>query len=144
VVTRPAKKTDAAALAALLPDLGYESTPSDIQRRLSRLEAWPDNLVIVAEDKEQLLGLCHVQGVPLLATDGYAEIQALVVRGASQRTGVGSHLLRSAVEWSVNHGYGRVRLRSGLHRDSAHLFYEAQGFTRSKPSYAFEILVSPQ
>ena len=138
MVIRPAKRTDAAALAKLLPDLGYEATPTDIERRLSRLETWPHNAVIVAEDRGSLLGLCHVQGVPLMATDGYAEVQALVVVSASQRLGIGRLLLRSAIEWSSNHGYSRVRLRSGLHRESAHLFYEALGFSRSKPSYSFE------
>ena len=140
MVIRSAKKTDAAAIAALLPHLGYAATPSDIERRLIRLEVWPDNAVIVAEDQGSILGLCHVQGVPLVATDGYAEVQALVVLSSSQRTGVGRQLLRAAVEWSSTTGYSRVRLRSGLHRETAHLFYEAQGFTRSKPSYGFEAL----
>ena len=139
VVIRPATNTDAAAIAVLLPDLGYEAAPEDVARRIRRLSRWPDNLLCVAELKANLVGLCHVQGVPLVASDGYAEVQALVVAASSQRSGVGSKLLQEAVAWSLANGYARVRLRSGLHREEAHRFYESQGFTRSKASYAFEL-----
>ena len=138
MVIRPATSADAAAISALLPDLGYEATPEDVARRIERLYQRPENCVFVAHTGELLAGLCHVQGVPLLASDGYAEVQALVVAASLQRSGVGSKLLHAAVAWSSENGYKRVRLRSGLHREEAHLFYESQGFTRSKPSYAFE------
>ena len=139
MVIRPAKNTDTSSIAGLLPDLGYAAKAEDVARRLNRIVEWPDNSLLVAEIDDKLIGLCHVQGVPLIASDGYAEVQALVVSSSSQRKGVGSRLLMAAVTWSIQKGYTRVRLRSGLHRHEAHLFYEAQGFTRSKPSYAFEL-----
>jgi GNAT superfamily N-acetyltransferase len=144
VVIRPAKNTDSTSIAGLLPDLGYAAKAEDVARRLSRIVEWPDNSVFVAEVDDKLVGLCHVQGVPLVASDGYAEVQALVVSSSSQRKGVGTKLLMAAVTWSIHKGYTRVRLRSGLHRQEAHLFYEAQGFTRSKPSYAFELSIPAQ
>lgn len=143
VVIRPAQKADAAAIAALLPDLGYPTTTEDVTRRLSRLDEWPDNSIAVAEVCKDLVGLCHVQGFPLLAIDAYAEVQALVVANSSRRAGIGSALLHSAIKWSAAHGYFRIRLQSGPHRQVAHLFYEAQGFTRSKLSYVFELEVPP-
>ncbi|MCA9179782.1 MAG: GNAT family N-acetyltransferase [Planctomycetales bacterium] len=139
MVIRPASKTDASAIAKLMPDLGYEAEAAQIEVRLARLATRPENFVVVAEVGEHVIGLCHVQGVPLLATDGYAEVQALVVRSQSQRKGVGAALLRASVLWASEHGYRRVRLRSGLHREEAHRFYEAQGFKRSRASYAFEL-----
>lgn len=141
---RPARAADAAALAALLPDLGYTAAEADVARRLDRLAGrYHDDVVLVAADAGRVVGVCHVQGVPLLATDGYAEVQALVVARDRQRLGIGRRLLDAAVTWSASRGYARVRLRSGLHRDDAHRFYEAQGFTRSKASYAFERWLAP-
>lgn len=139
LVIRTAKNTDATAIAGLLPDLGYLATPEEVARRLQRLSLRSENCVFIALVEGKLCGLCHVQGIPLVASDGYAEVQALVVAATFRRVGVGGKLVRAAVAWSSVNGYERVRLRSGLHREEAHLFYESQGFTRSKPSYAFEL-----
>lgn len=135
---RPATTADAPGIARLLPDLGYAGTTKDIERRLRRLDEWPDQVVFVVTRDDEVVGLCHLQGVPLVASDGYAEVQALVVAQSHQRQGVGAALLNQAVAWSRSHGYVRTRLRSGLHRIESHLFYESQGFVKSKASFAFE------
>ena len=139
---RAALLEDAAAISKLLPDLGYTATAAECRARLQRLSQWPQNEVFVAEAEAggAVMALCHLQGVPLLASAGYVEVQALVVAVSAQRTGVGRALLQHAVLWAQSQGYPRVRLRSGLHRDEAHRFYEAQGFLKSKASYAFEKL----
>ena len=138
MVIRPAVESDAVAIAALLPDLGYSATAERVSSRLVRLVEWPDSSVLVATVASDLVALCQVQGVPLVASDGYAEVQALVVASQSQRQGIGRELLKAVGEWAAQRGYTRIRLRSGVHREEAHVFYEAQGFIRSKPSYAFE------
>ena len=138
LVIRKADSKDSDAIALILPDLGYIGSTEEVSRRIGRLSQWPETEVLIASVEGEVVALCHVQGVPLLATDGYAEVQALVVRRTNQRQGIGKQLLAQAVAWSAAHGYTRVRLRSGLHRNQAHLFYESQGFIRSKPSYAFE------
>jgi GNAT superfamily N-acetyltransferase len=130
--------TDAEAVARLLPDLGYAASPTELEARLSALREWPHQEAFVAELGHAVVGLCQVQGVRLLASEGYAEIQALVVASGHQRQGIGRALLVHAREWAHGLGYVRVRLQSGLHREAAHLFYEAAEFSRSKPSYAFE------
>lgn len=130
---------DAAAIARLLPDLGYEATAEEVVRRWLALRAWPDQAVFVAERAAQPIGLCHVHGVRLLASGGYAEVGAMVVAAGHQRSGVGAALLKHAVTWAKDAGYVRVRLRSGLHRDGAHRFYASQGFAQSRASYAFEL-----
>lgn len=140
VAIRQMELPDVGAVSALMPDLGYEASPEQIRARLCALREWPDQEALVASEGSEIVGLCQVQGVRLLASDGYAEVQALVVAASHQRRGVGSALLRHAVQWSFERGYKRVRLRSGVHRELAHRFYEAQGFSRSRPSYAFEVL----
>jgi GNAT superfamily N-acetyltransferase len=138
ISVRQASEQDATAISRLMPDLGYTAKPQEVARRLLLLNQRLENEVVVAVRNQEVLGLCHVQGVPLIASDGYAEVQALVVAAACQRTGVGKVLLAYAVSWAATRGYQRIRLRSGLHREEAHLFYESQGFSRSKASYAFE------
>lgn len=132
------RNADCHAVAALLPDLGYTATSAQMQTRLTALREWPHQEAFVAEMSGALIGLCQIQGVRLLASEGYAEVQALVVAAGHQRQGIGHALLQHASDWAYSLGYERVRLRSGIHREAAHRFYEAAGFSRSKASYAFE------
>lgn len=130
--------SDADALVALLPDLGYAASADQLVRRLAALRDWPDQEAFVADIDGRLVGLCHVQGVRMLISDGYAEVQALVVSAACQGQGIGRALLEQACAWAGDRGYERVRLRSNVAREGAHAFYERQGFEKSKASYAFE------
>ncbi len=139
VTLRLLESTDADAISALLPDLGYAATADQVVRRLAALREWPDQEAFVAEVDDAVVGLCHVQGVRLLASDGYVEIQALVVSSACQGQGIGKRLVAHACEWAFAHGYERVRLRSNVVREAAHAFYEHLGFEKSKASYAFEL-----
>ena len=139
VTIRPLDSTDAAAISTLLPDLGYEAAAEQVVRRLAALREWPDQDAFVAVVDGAIAGLCHVQGVRLLASDGYAEIQALVVSAACQGRGLGRRLASHACEWAFARGYGRVRLRSGVQREAAHAFYEHLGFEKAKASCAFEL-----
>ena len=138
ITIRSMRDADCRAVAALLPDMGYAATPDQMQARLTALREWPHQEAFVAEVGGALIGLCQIQGVRLLASEGYAEVQALVVAASHQRQGIGKALLQHACDWAFDLGYERVRLRSGIHREAAHLFYEAAGFSRSKASYAFE------
>jgi len=62
VALRLLQASDADALVALLPDLGYTATAGQLQHRLSRLREWPDQEAFVAELDDRLVGLCHVRG----------------------------------------------------------------------------------
>ena len=139
VTIRPLDSTDADAVAALLPDLGYEATADQVVRRLAALRAWPDQDAFVAVADATVVGLCHVQGVRMLNSEGYAEIQALVVSTTCQGQGIGRQLVAHACDWAFARGYERVRLRSNVVREAAHAFYEHLGFEKSKASYAFEL-----
>ena len=139
VTIRPLDSTDAEAVAALLPDLGYEATADQVVRRLAALREWPDQDAFVAVADGTVIGLCHVQGVRMLNSEGYAEIQALVVSIACQGQGIGRQLVAHACDWAFARGYERVRLRSNVVREAAHAFYEHLGFEKAKASYAFEL-----
>lgn len=136
---RAMNAADSAGVAALMPHLGYPSTEADIAARLQALLAWPDNAVFVAEQEGKIAGLCQIHGVRLIASNGYAEIAALVVHSDCHRRGIGTRLLEQALSWAQDRRYERVRLRSGVQREPAHRFYENRGFLRQRASYAFEL-----
>lgn len=142
VTVREMQGFDSVAVPELLKQLGYSASSEQVHSRLVALREWPHQEAFVAELSGVIVGLCQIQGVRLLASEGYAEVQVLVVSGGQQRQGIGKELLAHAREWAHKHGYARVRLRSGLHREAAHRFYEAVGFSRSKPSYAFEVEIA--
>ena len=133
------QSSDADALVALLPDLGYQASTDQVVRRLAAIREWPDQEAFVADDDGAIVGLCQVQGVRLLVSDGYAEIQALVVSASRQGQGLGRLLCEHACAWAFARGYERVRLRSNVVREGAHAFYEHLGFEKSKASHAFEL-----
>ncbi len=142
ILVREMHAGDAPGVSALFPDLGYAATPQDVVQRLALINQWPHQAVFVADAQASLVGLCHVHGVRLLNSVGYAEVATLVVAASHQRNGVGGRLVAQAVAWSRTQGYSRVRLRTGLHREAAHRFYEAQGFKQRRASYAYELDLS--
>jgi GNAT superfamily N-acetyltransferase len=133
---------DAERASVLFTELGYPGSAEEVRRRLPLVNQWPDQKVFVAEVEGAVVGICHVHGVRLLNTDGYAEIATLVVAQSCHRQGVGAELVAQAVSWAGDHGYDRVRLRTGLHREAAHRFYEACKFVQKRASYAYELEIS--
>jgi len=142
---------DLPGLASLLPALGYPSSLPSLAQRWAWLSAVPDQRLLVAvalsgpegapstsPTSPGLIGFCHLLGVRRMDSDGYAEVLSLVVEPAWQRQGIGRGLIEAARVAAMAMGHGRLRLGSGAHREDAHRFYEAQGFTRCRPGLVFE------
>ena len=125
-------------MAGLSRDLGYEASAFQVATRFALVKSRPDNAIFVATHESSAVGWCHVMGIRLIVTDGYAEIGGLVVAPPMQRLGIGTSLIAAAEKWSMDAGYPRLRLRSGVHREEAHRFYAAIGYAKSKASHAFE------
>ena len=134
--------SDAGPVAELCEILGYETTVSDIERRLALLTGRADNAFFVAVDKDAIVGWVHVCGVPRLQTDGYAEIGGIAVAESHRCRGIGRQLMQECEHWGSNAGYARMRLRSGLQRSEAHLFYLRIGYEQRRASYSFERKIS--
>lgn len=139
LVLRPATLQDDEGIARVLPDLGYASTAAEVRQRIAPLANQTDQILVVAALAGQVVGLCQAQRIHLVATDGYVEVHALVVLRQWQGQGIGRALVNAALQWAATVGASRVRLRSGVHREDSHRFYEAIGFTRQRASYAFEV-----
>jgi GNAT superfamily N-acetyltransferase len=127
---------DAAAAARLSTQLGYPSTPAQIEQRFRALGDSPDARVLIAEGSDgSVLGWIHVFGNRILVSDPDAEIGGLVVDEAARGRGVGSALMASAEAWAKERGYRVVSVRSNVIRVEAHEFYKSKGYQVLKSQY---------
>jgi GNAT superfamily N-acetyltransferase len=135
---------DADAVAHLLDQLGYPVAHVGIViDRAQRLMSDPAHALLVAEWHHAVVGLLHLARVSLIASEGYVEVHALVVDEPARGHGVGAALLAAAEAWTRQHGGGRLRVRSGAHRERAHRFYAANGYPAVKLAKVFEKRVDP-
>lgn len=143
IVVRPFDIADAGAVAGLLGQLDYPvEYEAQVVERYTRLAMDAAQAVYVAVLLDEIVGLLHFSRICLLASDGYVEVHALVVDEAVRGRGVGARLMQTAEAWSAKHGCDRVRLRSGMHREDAHRFYQSIGYTAKRASMAFEKVVA--
>jgi GNAT superfamily N-acetyltransferase len=142
VTVREARPEDAAAIAALLGELGYPADPEAVAERLARMG--PGDAVLIADG-----GLVALHRIPLLAEGGaLARITAFVVAAGHRRTGLGTALLTAAEEVARTWGCDRIEVASGRRpeREAAHAFYLAAGFeetTRRSARYWKELSPPP-
>jgi ribosomal protein S18 acetylase RimI-like enzyme len=126
---RPALETDAAALAALVSQLGYPSDASQLRARLRRVAGNPDIRALVALQEGQVVGMAGLMVFPAFHRDGlHGYITALVVDEAARGSGVGAVLLAGAEAWFAERGVAKVTLTTASHREGAHRFYERLGY----------------
>ena len=137
MTTRTATVEDAAAIAALVTQLGYEAAPHDVSERLARLLARPAQRFIIAERDGRLLGWVHVEVAEFIDSAPYAHIAGLVVDRSHRRQGIGAALMATAEAFAREQGCAVVRLRSSATRTRAHRFYEGLGYVNAKTQYAF-------
>ena len=129
IQVRPCAPEDAAAVSALLGELGYEVTPEAAAERLRRLNETGWDPTFIANEDGQALGLlalhrCHMIQYPTAV----ARITALVVDQRARRRGIGRVLVDNALRWAEQRGCELVELTSALNRVEAHAFYRDLGF----------------
>lgn len=137
---RRAIETDVPALAALLVDdaigAGREDA-SDLEpylRAFRAVDADPAHLLVLAEDAGgSAVATLQLTLIPGLSRHGALRAQVEAVRVAASRrgSGLGSALMRWAIEESRARGAGLLQLTSDLRREDAHRFYQRLGFVGS-------------
>ena len=129
VSVRGASNGDAAAIASLMTQLGYPSTPSQMQPRLARFLLHPEYGAIVAEMSEDVVGvvLLHIE-FNLEYDAPYVRVMGLVVDERRRGEGLGTLLMQHAERWCAERGADRVVLTSASRRTAAHDFYRAIGY----------------
>ena len=137
VSVRTAREADAAAIASLTLQLGYDLTPAAAASRLSRLLLRRDHLVVVAEHGGRVVGWMHIAVSEHVESESVAVIHGLVADKDHRRKGIGHLLIARAEQWTRDQGCSVVRLTSSGARTEAHQFYERVGFARLRTQYAF-------
>jgi GNAT superfamily N-acetyltransferase len=137
MIARPARQTDAPAIAALVSQLGYDTTEADVADRLGRMLARSDQQFVIAEDGDRLLGWVHVEIAEYVESGTFAVIGGLVVDRAHRRRGIGAALMAAAEAWARQQGCSVMRLWSSTSRVPAHRFYAGLGYVNAKTQYTF-------
>lgn len=136
VAIRPAEVGDADAVAALLAVLGYPCTREDAAQRIEQVNEEPDQSLLLAELDGEVSGLMALDlmyYLPLGART--ARITALAVSRGQSGRGVGRALLREAEQRARAARAARIEVTSAAHRDDAHAFYQACGYSESAKRY---------
>jgi GNAT superfamily N-acetyltransferase len=128
---RDARPADADALAPLLAELGYPTSPDVIAKRLDALSAISET-VLVAADGTDLLGVITVHVTPVLHRPTYVgRITTLVVAERAHGRGVGRALVEAAERLLAKRGCALLEVTSNSKRTDAHAFYEHLGYEKT-------------
>lgn len=137
VSTRRAAESDAAAIAALLGQLGYPTSADEVPARLVAMDPSTNAVFLTTNSGDLPVGLVAVHCMSALhAREPVAMIMALVVAPEGRGRGIGRELVRAAEEWARSRGCERLMVTSAEHRSDAHAFYPACGMPQTGRRFA--------
>jgi GNAT superfamily N-acetyltransferase len=144
---RPVSAADLPAIVALLADdpLGAaRESPDDLTlytAAFERLQADPGNEVLVAERAGAVVGTLQLTVVPGLSRRGStrAIIEAVRIAADQRGGGLGTLLIRHAIDEARRRGCTLVQLTSDATRTDAHRFYERLGFVASHVGFKLQL-----
>jgi GNAT superfamily N-acetyltransferase len=138
VIMRRARRTDVAAIVAMLADdpLGAtRESPGDpaYLTAFDELDTDPHQLLAVADRDGEVVGTLQLTFIPGLSRRGStrALIEAVRVRSDQRGDGLGQRLVEWAIEQARANDCAMVQLTSDASRTRAHRFYERLGFAAS-------------
>jgi RimJ/RimL family protein N-acetyltransferase len=137
-VVRPASPGDAPALVELAESVGREDgrwilgtgpwrSVADERRYLRTIQGHPDAAVFVAEDGSRIVGRLSLSRDSHPASRHVADL-GLMVAESHRRQGVGTMLLRQAVDWAHRSGIRKLELHVFPWNEPALALYESFGF----------------
>jgi GNAT superfamily N-acetyltransferase len=132
ILIRDATLNDASQLAALMCELGYETTPAEMEARLKSILSNPAYKTFVAVMDGRVCGMIGTTTCPSYEhNDPGGRILAVVTLRAARRRGIGRALIAAAEKDFTERGIGRIALNTQLTREDAHKFYESLGYERN-------------
>lgn len=143
---RPARASDAAALAELLRSIGLfrdmaaetaEETAAGVLRRLGQCLADDNHTIYVAEAPGGVVGYGSVHWLPYLFIEGpEGFVSELFVRESERGRGVGRALLDALVREARERGCSRLQLINFRTRDSYQRGFYAKAGWEERPDAA--------
>lgn len=141
VAFRLARREDLPSIVRMLAedDLGSQRERFEEPLSLSYYEAFeqigndPNHELIVAELDGEVVGTLHLMFIPSISYQGglRAQVESVRVEGKVRGRGIGSGMMKWAVEKAQARGAHLVQLTTHRSREDAHRFYERLGFTKS-------------
>jgi GNAT superfamily N-acetyltransferase len=129
LTVRLAEAADAAALARLMGELGYETRVSEMQMRLEAISLDPRYRTFVAVKNGKICGMIGTFSQFVYEhNDPTGRILALVVSDGERGSGVGKRLIAAAENDFAQRNVRRIAVYTHLRRKDAHEFYERVGY----------------
>jgi ribosomal protein S18 acetylase RimI-like enzyme len=140
---RDAKLSDASSLAALMCELGYETTNAEIRQRLKLILRDARFRTFVAEIGNTVCGVIGTLTHPSYEHNNPpGKIIALVVSKKQRRGGIGRALIAAAEKDFAERRIARISLTTRFERKAAHQFYEALGYSKTGFRFAKNLAAS--
>ncbi|WP_282601963.1 GNAT family N-acetyltransferase [Paracoccus sp. PARArs4] len=146
IVFRKARAGDLPRLVEMLGDdvLGATREGADMaayQAAFDRIDADPNQLLVVAETDGRVVGQLQLSFIPGLSLQGTTRGQIEAVRVASEMrgAGIGGQMIEWAIACCRERGCGLVQLTTNRQRADSQRFYEGLGFQPSHVGYKLSL-----
>lgn len=114
--------------------------PGRAREAIAATIAGPDSVMLVAERRGELLGLCSAYlDLESVRFGRRCWVEDLAVSPAHRSQGVGKALLDTARAWAAERGASHLELDSGVARADAHRFYEREGPAWESKQYSWRL-----
>ena len=78
-----------------------------------------------------------------VVSDAFSELGGFVVAESYRGQGIGRMLLGAAESWALEQGMQKLRVRTRVERQDAHVFYGRVGFSRKKEQCVYDKFLGP-
>lgn len=143
VVIRRATATDVPGIVSMLIDdeiAAQRESPDDLtpyEAAFAAIEADPNQVLVVAERNDELVGTLQLTIIPGLSRKGATRglVEAVRVAASARGTGLGTTLMEWSIEEARTRGCTIVQLTSDKARPDAHRFYTTLGFQNTHEGF---------
>lgn len=138
---RRAEACDLAEIISLLIDDTFGKNRETIapneqfsyQKAFEKIATDPNQYLMVVEVDDAIIGTCHLTLMPSLTFQGSTRlnIEAVRISAPYRGLGVGTWMIRAAIDYGKLHGATLIQLATHKEREDAYRFYNALGFEPS-------------
>jgi GNAT superfamily N-acetyltransferase len=118
--------------------------PHDLEpylRAFEQIDGDPNQLLVVVTSHDEPVGTLQLTIIPGLARRGAlrGQVEAVRIHADHRGSGLGTDLMRWAIDESRRRGCTLVQLTSDVSRTDAHRFYERLGFVPSHTGFKLKL-----